>query len=103
MLFLPPFLVILFYNINIIGPKNRWTNRIFSKIKQILGKKNLNCFEGQRDFEIFSFILFFFFKRYNQRRKFHLNFRLLFETESFSNQRRKIIPSLIRDGNSTPD
>ena len=60
MLFLPPFLVILFYNINIIGLKNRWTNRIFSKIKQILGKKNLDCFEGQRDFEIFSFILFFF-------------------------------------------
>ena len=25
--------------IDIIGPKDRWTNRIFSKIKQILGIK----------------------------------------------------------------
>ena len=72
MLFLLPSLVILFDNIDIIGPKDRWTNRIFSKIKQILGK-NLDCFEGQRDFEFFSLILFFFFfKRYNQRRKFCL-------------------------------
>ena len=39
MLFLPLSLVILFDNIDIIGPKDKWTNKIFSKIKQILGKK----------------------------------------------------------------
>ena len=61
MLFLPPSLVILFDNIDIIGLKDRWTNRIFSKIKQILGK-NLDCFEGQRDFEFFLVSYSFFFQ-----------------------------------------
>ena len=58
MLFLPPSLVILFDNIDNIGPKDRWINMIFSKTKQIFGK-NLDCFEGQRDFEFFSPSQFF--------------------------------------------
>ena len=31
--------------IYIIGPKDRWTNMVFFKLKQIL-EKNLDCFEG---------------------------------------------------------
>ena len=62
MLFLSPSLVILFDNIDIIGPEDRWTNRIFSKIKQILGKKT---FIALRDREILNFLVsyFFFFSR----------------------------------------
>ena len=38
--------------IDIIGPKDRWTNRIFSKIKQILGIKTYIVL---RDKEILNF------------------------------------------------
>ena len=47
-------LVILFDNIDNVGPKDRWTNRIFSKIKQILRKKPRLLL---RDKEILNFLV----------------------------------------------